>query len=234
MADAALAPERVAARWAEVQERLAAALARTGRTDSVTVVAVTKGHPPAAVDAALALGLRDIGENRVQELEAKVAVAGRDRATWHLLGPLQRNKIRRALPLVDRFHALDSLRIAESLSTAAEMQGRRLPVLVEVNCSGEATKHGFRPDETLEVLARLVEFPGLAIEGLMTMAPWTDHEPTLRATFRCLRRLRDAAAARWPQVHHLSMGMSNDYPIAVEEGSTIVRLGTALFGERPT
>lgn len=233
MADTTLAPETVAVRWAAIQEQLHAALTRAGRTDRVTVVAVTKGHPPAAIEAALALGLRDIGENCVQELEAKVAAVGRERATWHLLGPLQRNKVRRAVPLTDRFHALESLRIAEALDATARALGRRLPVLVEVNCSGEPTKHGVRPEETLDFLSRLVDLPGLAVEGLMTMAPWTDHEPTLRATFRCLRRLRDEAAARWPHVRHLSMGMSNDFPIAVEEGSTIVRLGTALFGDRP-
>jgi len=218
-----------------VRERLERALSRAGRGgEEVAIVAVTKGHPAAAVEAALAAGLRHIGENRVQELEEKVAAVGRDRAEWHLIGHLQRNKVRRALPLFDLVHSIDSLRLALELSKEAERAGRTVRGLAQVNTSGEATKGGLAPAEAVEVVGQIVELRGLQILGLMTMAPLTADERVIRRTFAAARSLFEQCAREIPRFEprHLSMGMSNDFEIAVEEGSTMVRLGTVLFGER--
>lgn len=222
-------------RLAEVRDRIAAACARAGRAPSeVTVVAVTKTHPGDAVRAALQSGLVDVGENRVQELEEKVAEVGREAARWHLIGSLQRNKARRALPLFDLLHSLDSLRLARKLSDEAAEAGIQVRALVQVNSSGEQSKSGLEPESLVDALGEICALPGLRVEGLMTMAPLTDDERVLRATFGRVRELRDDAARQVPGFAplHLSMGMSNDYEVAVEEGSTLVRLGTVLFGER--
>jgi PLP dependent protein len=218
-----------------VQERLARAAERSGRGGAaVRVVAVTKGHGVAAIEAALAGGLADIGENRVDELAEKVAAVGRQAATWHLIGHLQRNKVRRALPAFDLVHSVDSERLAEELSGEAVRVGGVAAVLVQVNTSGEASKYGFDEVAAVAAVGRLVELPGLHVRGLMTMAPYTAEEAVLRRTFAGLRRVGEACAAQIPAYTgtELSMGMSNDYEIAVEEGSTMVRLGTVLFGER--
>lgn len=222
-------------RLAEVRDRIAAACSRAGRSaDEVGVVAVTKTHPAAAVEAARAAGLMDVGENRVQELEAKVGEVGRGRARWHLIGGLQRNKVRRALPLFDLLHSLDSERLAVKISDEAQEADVTVRALVQVNASGEESKSGFVPDDLVPALARICGLPGLRVEGLMTMAAFTADEAALRETFGRTRALHDAAVREVPgfQGLHLSMGMSNDYEIAVEEGSTLVRLGTVLFGER--
>lgn len=217
-----------------VRARIEAARARAGRRAPVTLLAVTKTHPAETVKLARRAGLTDLGENRVQELEAKVAAVGRDGLRWHLIGTLQRNKVRRALPLFDLFHALDSLRLAEALSQEAVRAGGEVSALLEVNVSGEASKSGFAGEQAIEALARIGELPGLRMTGLMTMAPFTDDAAVLRRVFAAARRLWEDAARQVPtfRAEHLSMGMSNDYEIAVEEGSTLVRLGTALFGER--
>ncbi|HEX6939417.1 MAG TPA: YggS family pyridoxal phosphate-dependent enzyme [Longimicrobiales bacterium] len=217
-----------------VEERIEAAKRRAGRSDAVGIVAVTKTHPAAVVEAALSVGLGRIGENRVQELEQKVELVGRVRAEWHLIGHLQRNKVRRALPLFDLIHSIDSLRLARELSAEAERVGRDVVGLVQVNASGEATKHGFGVEEAVDAVAEIVELPRLRVCGLMTMAPYTADEATLRRTFARTRALFDRCAAEVAGFEpvHLSMGMSNDFEIAVEEGATLVRLGTVLFGER--
>ena len=221
--------------WGRVAERIERALRRAGRRDEVAVVVVTKGHPPAAVEAALALGLRRCGESRVQELEEKVRAVGRERAEWHFIGHLQRNKVRRALPLFDLIQSIDSLRLAEELSREAVRAGREVKGLVQVNTSGEPTKGGFAPAETLDAVGRIVTLPGLRIQGLMTIAPLTEDEAVLRRTFRAARELFEACARAIAgfEPRHLSMGMSNDFEVAVEEGSTMLRLGTVLLGERP-
>ena len=149
-----------------MRERLAGALERAGRRDEVAIVAVTKGHGAEAVEALLAAGLDRFGENRVQELEAKVAAVGRDRGEWHLIGHLQRNKVRRALPLFDLIHSIDSLRLAQELSKEAERAGRTVTGLVQVNTSGEATKGGLPAEEAVEGVGQIVELPGLRIQGL--------------------------------------------------------------------
>lgn len=223
------------ARLARVRERIGDACLRASRPpEEVTIVAVTKTHPAAAVLAARAAGLRDCGENRVQELEEKVGEAGRDAVRWHLIGQLQRNKARRALPLFDLLHSLDSLRLAQRLSQLALEAGTEVHALAQVNASGEESKSGFSPEELIDALGEICALPGLRVEGLMTMAPFTDDERRVRDAFSRTRRLREEAARQLPAFRplHLSMGMSNDYEAAVEEGSTLVRLGTILFGER--
>lgn len=218
-----------------VRERIERALERAGRAgDEVTLVAVTKGHAPAAATAAIEAGIGDLGENRVQELEYKVAEVGRDAARWHMVGHLQRNKARQALPLFDRIQSIDSLRIARRLSREAERADRDVVGLVQVNASGEDTKGGFSPAEAVDAVGEIATLPRLRIRGLMTMAPWTSDEEALRRTFGRTRRVFEDCAREIDgfEAIDLSMGMSNDFEVAVEEGSTMVRLGTVLFGER--
>lgn len=222
----------------EVRERIAAAAARRGGTTPVTLVAVTKSHPLAAVEAAWEVGLADVGENRVQELaEKRAALAGAaaERGLrWHLIGHLQRNKVKRALEAMDLIHSVDSERLARELATEASRAGQVIRALVQVNVSGEETKGGFEGPDAVAMIARVCALPGLRVEGLMTMAPYTDDERVLRATFGAARALLEQCVAGAPGLagRELSMGMSNDYEIAIEEGSTMVRLGTVLFGER--
>jgi pyridoxal phosphate enzyme (YggS family) len=227
--------EQIRQRLAECRERIDAARERSGGDQSVTLVAVTKTHPPELLAAARDAGLEDVGENRVGELAEKVEALGREAFRWHLVGHLQRNKAARALHHFDLLHSLDSLRLARTLSE--EAAGREAPVrvLVQVNTSGEASKYGLDPQEAPNTLEQICALPQLAVEGLMTMAPYTDDQAVLRRTFRAARDLWELASGQVEGFRplHLSMGMSNDYEIAVEEGSTLVRLGTALFGERP-
>lgn len=229
--------DRLGAALADVEARLERARARRGGAP-VTLVAVTKGHPPAAVLAAAAAGLAAVGENRVQELVEKRALLPELPIEWHLIGHLQRNKVRQALPLWALLHSLDSLRLAREVSSAAGRAGTATRVLIQVNASGEAAKGGFdlHADEerTLAQVAEVAALPGLQVQGLMTMAPFVAEEAVLRSTFARTRAFfercgREVGAF---ETLHLSMGMTNDFEIAVEEGSTMVRLGTILFGER--
>ncbi len=224
----------VAERVASVRERVDRAWRHSGRSHPVTLVAVTKNHPPDAVEAAVAAGVHDVGENRVPELADKVAQVGRSAVRWHLIGHLQRNKVRRALPLIDLLHSLDSLRLAQTVSAEAVGQGLRVRALVQVNASGEASKGGFDAGSALEALARIAELPGLGVVGLMTMAPFDADQGTLRRVFGATRQLWEEAGRQVSafDAEVLSMGMSGDFEIAVEEGSTMVRVGTLLFGER--
>jgi pyridoxal phosphate enzyme (YggS family) len=221
-----------------VEEQIRQARERAGRRDEVRIIAVTKGHPATAVRAAIAAGLRECGENRVQELEEKVAELGRDAVRWHLIGHLQRNKVKSAIALFDLLHSIDSLRLAKVLSTEAGRAGATVRGLIQVNASGEATKGGIDVGDDasapLEAVHEIIELPGLEVLGLMTMAPFVDDERILRTTFGRTRRLLERCRERLPAFagKELSMGMTNDFEIAVEEGSTMVRLGTILFGER--
>jgi pyridoxal phosphate enzyme (YggS family) len=217
-----------------VRQRIEAARARAGRADEVTLVAVTKTHPADVVRAAIAAGVADVGENRVQEMDEKVAEVGRRAVRWHLIGHLQRNKAARAVALADLVHSLDSIRLAEALSTEAVKAGVIVPALVQVNTSGEESKFGLAPEEAIDAVGRMAELPGLRLEGMMTMAPFTDDQAVIRRTFAGARRLREEAERQVPAFtgQHLSMGMSNDFEAAVEEGSTLVRVGSTLFGER--
>lgn len=233
--------DRLPERLREVQDRVAEACARIGRDPAeIRIVAITKGHPATALTAAIDAGLRDVGENRVDEAVEKFSQAAeplaRHGVTRHMVGHLQRNKVGRAMTAFDWVQSVDSLRLARGLSGRAAETGIALPILVEVNAGGEEQKHGFRPEEAVERAAEIAELPGLCLRGFMTMAPWTDDPELLRTTFQRARvafeRLTGSAVGGDARIDTLSMGMSGDYPIAIEEGTTMLRLGTALFGSR--
>jgi pyridoxal phosphate enzyme (YggS family) len=214
-----------------VRQRVAAACARGGRApDEVTLVAVTKTVPGGVAAALPGLGVRDLGESRPQELWRKAAaVPG---AAWHLIGHLQRNKVERTLPLVRMIHSVDSLRLLTALEQEAERLSRVFPVLLEVNASRESSKHGFAPEEVPALLPRIQQLRFIHVRGLMTMAAPEDDPERCRPTFAALRQLRDRLRRETGPPHefqHLSMGMSNDFEVAIEEGATLVRLGTVLF-----
>lgn len=223
-------------RLARVRDRIASACARAGQSpDSVLLIAITKGFGAETVREAIGLGLGDFGENRVQEAEGKIPdVAPRPR--WHLVGHLQTNKARRAVELFDEVETVDSERLAEELSKRALKAGRELPCLAEVNTSGEAAKFGVAPGEAEELLRRVSGLPALRLHGLMTIGPLGGGPEGARKAFRTLRGIRDRAVAKGllPQGADLSMGMSEDFEIGIEEGATIIRVGTALFGPRPS
>ncbi|HEY2916534.1 MAG TPA: YggS family pyridoxal phosphate-dependent enzyme [Candidatus Limnocylindrales bacterium] len=217
-----------------VRQAITAAAQRAGRDPAdVTLVAVTKGFGPEVAAAAVAAGLTTLGENRVQEAASKVAITG---ATWHLIGPLQSNKARRAVELFDAIETVDSLDLARRLDgLAGEQQpARSLPVLLQVNVDADPAKAGFGPDELARDLEALLALPNLRLDGLMTVGRLADSPEAARPTFRRLAdlaaRLRSDAPALGAA---LSMGMSDDFEVAIEEGATIVRVGQAIFGDRP-
>jgi pyridoxal phosphate enzyme (YggS family) len=202
-----------------------------GWEHEVRIIAVTKTHGPEAVRAAVAAGLTDVGENRVQEALAKQDTTGDLPVAWHLIGSLQRNKARHVPGRFALVHSLDRADLAVELDRRVG-PGARQPVLVQVNCSDEAQKGGVAPEGLLQLLEDLRGCEHLEVQGLMTMSALTDDQGEQRRAFRLLRELRDDAAGRGHRLPELSMGMSGDYPIAVEEGATMIRLGTVLFGER--
>lgn len=219
----------IADNLAAVRMRIAAACERTGREpNAVTLVGVSKTHGADVVATAYAAGLRDFGENRVQEGVAKVHAMreARVRPTWHLIGHLQTNKVRAALEAFDILHGIDSERLAEAVSRVSE---QRVPLLIEVNVSGEASKFGVEPNDVARLAARIGALPNIDLRGLMTVAPEVDDPQDVRSVFRALRELAQANGLR-----ELSMGMTDDFEVAVEEGSTLVRVGRAIFGARVT
>jgi hypothetical protein len=221
---------------ARVEERLVAACRRSGRRrEDVRLVAIAKTHPPELIRAAFDAGLRDFGENRVQEAKAKRPGLADLTATWHLVGHLQTNKARAARELFHWVHSVDSLRLAEKLAEATPLGGERLVVLIEVNLGEEASKAGVSASEALELAERMGQVRMLELRGLMVIPPFLPHPEAVRPYFRQLRTLAQEIAARnLPNVsmRELSMGMSHDFEVAVEEGATIVRVGTAIFGAR--
>jgi len=221
----------LAGRLRLVEETIASHQRIGGWTHPVMIVAVTKTHGPEAVRAAAAAGLRAVGENRVQEALAKMAAVPDVPVEWHLIGSLQRNKVRQVIGRFALVHSVDRLELAEEFARRLPAGGRQR-VLVEVNCSGEAQKAGVDPAALPALLDTVTRLDGLVVEGLMTMAPLTDDVAVQRAAFQRLRSLRDEAERRGARLPQLSMGMSGDYRVAVEEGATMVRLGTILFGER--
>ena len=225
----------VSARVAEIRERIRFHQARGGWTHPVRIIAVTKSHGPEAVRAAVEAGLADVGENRVQEALEKQAALSDVAARWHLIGTLQRNKVRQVLGRFVLLHAVDRSELVMELDKrlAAAEAGARQPVLVEVNCSGESAKGGVAPGELGALLDRIAASPRLELQGLMTMAALSGDSAVQRAAFARLRELRETMQRAGHRLPELSMGMSGDYPVAVEEGATMVRLGTLLFGERP-
>ena len=214
-----------------VRDRIRHHQAIGGWTHPVRIVAVTKTHGPEAVRAAFAAGLEDVGENRVQEALAKQDQLQDVPVRWHLIGSLQRNKARHAVGRFALIHSVDRAELAEELARRVAPGGRQA-VLVEVNCSGESQKGGIEPEGLPDLLDRIGGLPSLELRGLMTMAALTGDVAAQRAAFGRLRSERDRMAAAGYPLPELSMGMSGDYPIAVEEGATMVRLGTLLFGER--
>jgi pyridoxal phosphate enzyme (YggS family) len=228
----------IARNLATVRAQIAAVAGDAGRDpDQITLVAVSKTKPITAIQAAYEAGQRDFGENRVEELWEKVhqaAALGLDEIRWHLIGPIQSRKSKQAVGPFTLIHAVDRVKIAERLSRDAEAAGCVLSVLLEVNISGEASKHGFTAAELRQVAPMLAALPGLRIGGLMTMAPLVEDPEETRPIFRGLRQLRDELKAAYPALHwdQLSMGMTNDFTVAIEEGATLVRIGSAIFGER--
>jgi PLP dependent protein len=218
---------------AAVRARIAAAAARAGRSGAdVRLVAVTKGHPLERAREAAAAGLADLGESRVQEALAKQAAWPDAPVRWHLVGHLQRNKARLAVGRFALIHSLDSIRLADALEAAAAAAGAVQDVLVEVNVAREPQKTGALPEEAPALVAHAAGLPHLAVRGLITIAPYGAAPDVQHRVFGELRRLRDGLATSSLELAVLSMGMSDDFEAAVEEGSTMVRLGTILFGER--
>jgi len=224
----------LAANLASVRERIAAACARANRDPgSVTLLAVTKTQPPDVVSEAARLGLALFGENKVQEAKNKISMCP-GRLGWHMIGHLQSNKARDAVTLFSMIQSIDSLHLAEEISKRAEQASKTMPILLEVNIVGEASKFGYKPEQLLADFNQLNALPRIEIHGLMTVPPWTPSPERVRPVFRRLRELKTECeqilGAPLPQ---LSMGMTGDFEVAIEEGATLVRIGTGLFGERP-
>jgi hypothetical protein len=210
----------------EVEKRIASAAKRAGRSpDKITIVAVTKGVEPQDIKIALDAGVRHVGENRIQEAKSKIVClsALELHPTWHMVGHLQTNKVKTAVEIFDIIHSIDSVRLAESVSKRAQSI---FPVLLQVNISGEGTKSGFSMTELPKAAEEVAGLPNLEVKGLMTIAPFVKDPEEVRPIFRRLRQLRDSLG-----LEHLSMGMSDDFEIAVEEGATLVRIGRAIFKE---
>ena len=217
-------------RLALVRKTVARCQAARGWRHPVRIIGVTKTHGPEAVRAAVAAGLRDVGENRVQEALQKQEAAGDLAVEWHLIGTLQRNKARTAVGRFRLIHSVDRIDLARELDRRGS--GVTQDILVQVNCSDESQKGGVMPAGLAVLLDELRQFGGLRIRGLMTMSALTEDQAEQRRAFTLLRELRDASERQGHTLPELSMGMSGDYPIAVEEGATMIRLGTVLFGER--
>jgi len=240
-------PSQIAANIAQVRTEIAAACARVGRTaDDVTLIAVSKTHPAEALLAAAQAGITHFGENRVEEAEGKIPTVNAalsSRPTWHMIGHIQSRKAKLIPPLFDVVHSVDTLKLAQKLAQQAQELNRRLEIFLEVNVSGEDTKEGFSAvgwEQDAQVRAALwpvmqqaLALPGLTVRGLMTMAPYEAEPEQTRPVFRALKGLRDALRHEFgAALPDLSMGMTNDYTVAIEEGATLVRVGRAIFGER--
>jgi pyridoxal phosphate enzyme (YggS family) len=230
-----LTEEHMAANIAHVRSTIAEAALRVGRApEEITLVAVSKTMPVELVQMAYNLGVTDFGENRVQEALPKIAAFHPQDLRWHMIGHLQSNKASKVVSSFYCVHSVDSLHLAQTLNRYAFERGRQLPVLLQVNVSGEFSKEGMSPAEALELTRQFAELPHIQVEGLMTIAPLVEDTEQVRPVFRELRLLRDQLRAELPSCswQHLSMGMTGDYSVAIEEGATIVRIGRAIFGER--
>lgn len=230
-----LSAGQLAENIAHVRGQIAEAARRAGRDPAeVTLVAVSKTRPVELVEMAYNLGVTDFGENRVQEALPKIAHFHPPTLRWHLIGHLQSNKAGKVVEPFFCIHSVDSLHLARRLSRYAQEEGKNLSILLQVNVAGEASKEGMAPEETPELARQIAALPALTIEGLMTIAPLVENPEEVRPVFRELRRLRDRlrgeiTSSAWT---HLSMGMTDDYSVAIEEGATIVRVGRAIFGQR--
>jgi PLP dependent protein len=225
--------ENVAENLERVRAQIAEAAKKAGRAaDELELVAISKTHEAEKVRLAFDAGQQLFGESRVQEARAKIPLLPSS-ARWHFVGRLQRNKVRHALPLFELFHSVDSLELARDMNRIAEEEGLRPRILLEVNVAGEGSKIGFAPETLRQQMEALLEFPRLTIEGLMTIPPLGPEAEASRRYFAALRELRDQLAAKFPiELPQLSMGMTGDFVVAVEEGATLVRVGTAIFGKR--
>jgi hypothetical protein len=238
MPETASSSEALRGRIADVRRRIELAARRAGRApEDITLVAVSKTQPALMLKLALEAGLRDFGENRVQESDEKIREVGRESARWHLIGHLQANKARRAVLLFDFIHSLDSVALAGRLDRLCVEEGREeLPVLIQVDLAGEETKSGASEEELPELVAAVAAAERLSLRGLMTLPPFFEEAERARPFFQRLRELRDALGSGMAfgatRTGELSMGMSHDFEIAIEEGASMVRVGTALFGER--
>jgi len=229
--------ETLSERLANVRSRIEAAASRSSRSvDQITLVAISKTHPAETLRTALAAGVTDLGENRIQEAEGKITELGRKAARWHMVGHLQANKARRAVSLFDVIHSLDSADLARRLDQLCGSEGREeLQVLIQVDLGGEETKTGIDPHELPELLDALRDAERLRLIGLMTLPPYFENADCARPYFKTLRELRDELQSQGrfgERTGELSMGMTHDFEIAIEEGATMVRVGTAIFGER--
>lgn len=236
----------IAANIAEVREKIASAASRANRSpDEITLVAVSKTMPLELIEAAMAAGLQDFGENRIEEAEAKIRnfIEKPNRPRWHMIGHIQSRKVKEIVPLFDIVHSVERLKIAQKLSEQAAQLGKTMPIFLEINISGEEAKDGFNAvdwQKEPEVKAALYEelqqvfaLPALDIRGLMTMAPYYEEAEACRPVFAELAALREALRQEFKlPLPDLSMGMTNDYTVAIEEGATIVRIGRAIFGDR--
>lgn len=224
---------QISANIRAVRERIAAAAKQVGRDPAgITLVAVSKTFPAEFIESAVAAGITDIGESRVQEGTGKIEQLG-PIARWHLVGHLQSNKARRAVRFFNMIQSLDSLSLADRVSEEAARIGRKIDCLVEVNSSGEESKFGFPPGDMPDAAAKIIGLPGINLCGLMTIGPWTANEGCIREAFESTRRLfEDLQVRLGSNIRILSMGMSADYELAVACGSTMVRVGTAIFGKR--
>jgi hypothetical protein len=230
-------PLKLPERLAEIRRRIEQSALATGRApEEVSLIAVSKTHPPARLREAIEAGVRNLGENRVQEAEAKITELGRDAVRWHLIGHLQANKARRAVQLFDVIHSLDSMQLARRLDRLClEEERAELPVLIQVDLAGELAKSGASEEELPELVAVVAACERLRLAGLMTLPPFFENAERARPFFARLRELRDAllsSGAFGAGRGELSMGMSHDYEVAIAEGATMVRVGTAIFGER--
>lgn len=223
----------LAGRLAQVQDTIAAAAQRSGRdASSVELVVISKTHPAEKIREVMEAGVTLFGESRLQEAMAKIPLLP-SRAHWHFIGHLQKNKIRKLLPLFELFHSVDSLELAHEMDRIAAELGLFPRVLIEVNIAGESSKYGFAPTELEAIIEKLLSFPRLQVEGFMAMAPLTKTPEETRPFFSRMRALRDHLAMQTGvPLSTLSMGMSNDYEVAIEEGATLVRVGSAIFGKR--
>ena len=223
----------LAANLTAVQQRMAAACARAGREPgSITLLAVTKGQPPEVVAEAARLGLNLFAESKVQEAKAKIPLCP-GRLHWQMIGHLQSNKCRDAVDLFEMIQSVDSLHLAEEINRRSEQAAKTMPTLLEVNAAGEASKFGYRPENLLAELKSINALTRLEIHGLMTIAPWAPEPEKARPVFRQLRELKaECEQILGAPLPHLSMGMTGDFEVAIEEGATLIRVGTALFGQR--
>lgn len=219
---------------AAVQERIKVAMAKAGRTDEIQLLAVTKNHPVSAVEEVARLGIKAVGENRVQEAKEKIMTYNGPAIDWHLIGHLQMNKVRQAVPLFTLIHSVDSVKLLNEINKVAAKNDKVQDILLQVNVAREASKSGLAVEELPAIIEHAKTLPNVQVKGLMCMAPFFDNPEEARPIFRVAHALFEDMKTQFPtgQIEHLSMGMTHDFEVALEEGANIIRVGTAIFGNR--